>query len=233
MISLLINTIRRYDNLEKILKAQLDYDCIDEIIVMNNGGQPISVKHDKLKVITPSWDVGLRSRWILGALAKNDCLCVQDDDLILDEEVFDLLYGHFMLDNDKTYGVFGRRVDILNSYKINEYFAGYVDIILTRIACFHKRLIPYLLEAENIVCKTRYLSASEWPADDILLSYTSLSAYSKKPFAVPVSPTLITELDGSGGLYQQDKYMEKRASIIAKCKQLLCYEELFDLITEV
>lgn len=231
MISLLINTINRYDNLYKILNKELDYDSISEVLVMNNGVEPITLSHPKLKVVKPSWDVGLRSRWILGALANNQCLCVQDDDLIVDEIVFENLYGHFMLDNEKLCGVYGRKIDLLNSYKLDQFYSGFVDIILTRIACFNKALIPYLLQAETKVCQAQ-VSAKDWPGDDILLSYTALSVYNKKPFAIPISEQYIAELSSDYHLYKDPGFMAKRSCIIGKCKQMLCNEELYSIITE-
>lgn len=232
MISLLINTIRRYDNLEKILKAQLDYDCIDEIIVMNNGGQPISVKHDKLKVITPSWDVGLRSRWVLGTLAKNDCLCVQDDDLIVDRSVIELVYSNFIYDHDKVYGIYGRQLDLTNRYNQTQFFFGNVDLVLTRLAMFHKRNIPYLLEAEERILPFRYPDAKEFPYDDILLSFMPRSVYNKKPKAIPVDGELIQELGEVDGLHKDERFMDRRSEIIKKCKAILCHERVLNTNTK-
>jgi hypothetical protein len=232
MISLLINTIRRHDNLLTLLNTQLEYRVIDEVIVMNNGLNTNIIDHPKLKIVNPSWDIGLRSRWILGALAKNNCLVVQDDDLIVSEDVVNTLYGHFLLDNDKTYGVYGRRLDPLGRYVTQQFYSGYVDIVLTRIACLNKRLIPFLLEAEQHILPSRYPTAQEWPGDDILLSYVSTSIYNKQPFAIPIAERNMVELPSEDGLHKEPGFIDKRQAIINLCREKLCHERIFNITPE-
>lgn len=228
MISLLINTYDRYENIHHILKTQCDYKIISEVLVFNNGPNPIELRHKKLKVISANYDVGLRSRWILGALATNSCLFVQDDDLLVQESVFDVIHGNYMFDYDKLYGVFGRKIDALGGYSLEQGFLGEVDVILTRFACFDKSLIPYLLEAEDRILTERYPKAKDFPYDDILLNYTCKSLYGKKSYAVKIDDfdKLVTELPDTNGLHLDSSYMEKRKEVISTCRRILVGENI-------
>lgn len=229
MISLLINTIDRYDNLHKILNKQLDYDIISEVLVMNNGGRSLDINHRKLKVLNTNFDVGLRSRWILGAIAKNDYLCVQDDDLIVEESVIEMLYSNLIYDHDKVYGIYGRQLDIFDTYNQTQFYFGNVDIILTRLAMFHKKNIPYILEAEERIIPNRYPLAIEFPYDDILISYTLKSVYNKRPKAIPiVEDGLVTELPTNKDLHTDNLFLDKRANIARLCKTILCHEKVLN-----
>lgn len=228
MISLLINTYDRYDNIHAILKAQCGYRALSEVLVFNNGDKPIEFSHPKLKVINANYDVGLRSRWILGTLATNKCLFVQDDDLIIHETIFDIVHGNYMFDYDKLYGIYGRKIDALGGYSLEQSFVGEVDFVLTRLACFDKSLIPYILEAEERILGTNYPKAKEFPYDDILLSYTSQSIYNKKPYVVKVEEfdKLVTELPDTNGLHLGPSYMDKRKEAISLCRSKLVGENI-------
>jgi len=230
MISLLINTFDRYENLEKILDIQSKYDIIDEILVFNNGKQEKEYSSSKVKVIRASYDVGLRSRWILGALAKNNCLFVQDDDLIVPESVFKMIFGHFLFDPNRVYGIFGRQIDFDHSYDLNKLVYGEADLALTRLACFPKMLIPYILESEDRILPCRYPKPAEFPYDDILLSFTCLSAFNKKPFIVKNIDS-VSNLDTDNQLHKNMDFMTNRFDIIKKCKEIICHETIHAFIT--
>ncbi len=228
--SLLINTHseKRLANLNKILEIECDYKMLSEVLVFNNTGKPVDYKHRKLKVIEANYDVGLRSRWVLGVLASKQCLFVQDDDLLVGESVMDILHSNYLFDYDKLYGIYGRKIDAIGEYSLTQSFTGDVDIMLTRLACFDKSLIPFVLEAEDKILPVKYPQAKDFPYDDILLSYTSQSIYNKKPF-VPVIEDLsklITELPDSDGLHLDKSYMEKRKEIISICRRTLVGENI-------
>jgi len=224
MISLLINTINRYENLDKILETQSRYNIIDEILVFNNGKQEIK-SYNKVHVIQATYDVGLRSRWILGALAKNDCLFVQDDDLLVPESIFKMLHGHFLFDSSRLYGIFGREIDFTHSYDVNKLIYGEVDLVLTRLACFPKMLIPHILEAEERIIPHRYPESKAFPHDDILLSFSCLSVFNKKPIAQRyIGIDSVENLSTEGGqLHTTKAFMDNRKDIIKKCRQVLNY----------
>ncbi len=234
-ISLLINTFDRYDNLKRILEVESQYDCIDEILIFNNGNQDIEISNPKIKVIKATYDVGLRSRWILGALAENKCLFVQDDDLLVSESIFKMLYGHFLFDESRVYSIFGRKVEFDNYYDFNKWAFGEVDIALTRLACFPKMLIPHILESEERILPYRYPKGKEFPHDDIVLSFTCLGVFNKKPLCVKymgADGSGVEEMDTNNQLHDDPGFLNKRADIIKKCKKLLCYEHTHDFITD-
>jgi len=98
-ISVLILSWRRLENLSKILSSESAYGIVDEIIVFNNYSlSTIAPLNQKTKILNSSYDFGLRSRWALGLLARNRCLVFQDDDILIAESGFHVLYDRWMED---------------------------------------------------------------------------------------------------------------------------------------
>ena len=97
MISVLINSWKRPENVIKILNKEKDYKVIDEIIVFNNNPEIYFdyEKHDKIKIVNTNRDLGLRTRWTNATLATNECLLYQDDDIIIEEDGFDTFWRFF------------------------------------------------------------------------------------------------------------------------------------------
>jgi hypothetical protein len=153
-------------------------------------------------------------------------LFVQDDDLLVQECLFNTVHGHYLFDNDKLYGVFGRKVNVLGTYSTDKLEYDNPDFVLTRFACFDRRLIPYILESEEKVLPFRFPTARQFPYDDILLSYTAKGLYDKAPFVVKADRGDIEELPAEGGLHEQDDYMELRKHIISRCKEKLFNERI-------
>ena len=71
MISLLINSWRRPNNIIEIVDKESQYSLVDEIIIFNNY-KHFDIKHqsNKVRIINSSYDFGLRTRWVNLYLAK-------------------------------------------------------------------------------------------------------------------------------------------------------------------
>lgn len=183
-VSLLILNWKRSENLKLILDKECNYGCIDEVLVFNNNKEVVfSHAHAKVKVLNASFDFGLRTRWILGALAKNDCLVFQDDDIILAEEAFSQFVDALEHEPNRAYSLHGRNLGINQGYT-QEPAVGEVAIVLTRATCIHKKQIPLILE-----CERRYMAEHDGLPDrngeDIFLSYCLASCYGKKHLIMP------------------------------------------------
>lgn len=221
--SLLINfhSKKRLANLKKILEKQVGYDLLREIIVWNNNpAVKVSFDHPKVKIINSNFDVGLRCRWIMGAMAKEDCLFVQDDDILTSEEILRALHGKFLFNPERLYGIFGRTLNMFNKYELTDVY-GNVDFVLTRLACFSKKLIPYILEFEDNTDR----KFDGYPVDDITLSAVSRILYNKKPYSVDLTDFTYENLkDHNKGLHSQSGFNDKRTEYIAYVRQYFLSE---------
>lgn len=213
--SLLILNWMRPENLKRILAAQADYDCIGEILVFNNNNKKhFQYQHPKVKLLNSSHDFGLRSRWILAALAVNQCLVFQDDDILLPEIVFDEFIKMISLDRERAYSLHGRNPGPDNVY-ISTQVEGEADVVLTRATCIHKAAVPLIFTAEQ-----RFLEAGyELPptnGEDIFLSYC-LSGYFGKRHRILTLPH--KNLESKYALCDQIDHMAQRTTILRNCKQ--------------
>jgi len=182
-LSLLFLHWKRSENLTAILDVEAKYSSVAEIIVLNNNSKTLfQHAHPKVKVLNSSFDFGLRTRWVLGVLASNDCLVFQDDDLIVPEET--LLAFHTELENDplRAYSLHGRNPGKRNDYNSKD-VVGDAEIVLTRATCIHKQHIPLIIESEQEFFRgrgTQLPAGREFPAEDIFLSYAISSHFGKK-----------------------------------------------------
>lgn len=95
MISVVIPTMWKFEPFTDMLKHMVELTCIDEIIIINNNSQ--ETPQDKLNEINSPkiqmYDFGrnmfVNGSWNFGvAAAKNDKICIMNDDLIIDLKVF-------------------------------------------------------------------------------------------------------------------------------------------------
>jgi hypothetical protein len=181
-ISLLITNWRRPENVKRILRAESKIQVIDEILLLNNNPKVrFAFPHPKVKILNSSRDLGPRSRWVLGAFAKNDCLVFQDDDILLNETVFNAFLHEVMVDRERAYSLHGYNPDSIDRYNCREAF-GEVEIVLTRATAIHKESIAPLLDAEYdyFYDEADYPDFRAVPLEDLFLSYFLLYHYKKK-----------------------------------------------------
>jgi len=225
MISLLINSWKRPDNIYKIIERQKDYPIIGEIIVFNNNKEvSLSYCHDKVKIVNCNTDFGLRTRWANGLLASNDCLVFQDDDLIAKPEAFDSIWNSFCNNPHRVYCAWGRNLDEKGNYSLKNCY-GEVDICLTCLASIPKDLVGFLVESERLFFRRNNLSYSKlnkWGyhgnmnGEDIFLVYASLFVYKNKPLQIKL-PT--RQLPSSDALHKRSGHREARSNMVKKCKE--------------
>ncbi|MCW5556144.1 MAG: glycosyltransferase family 2 protein [Verrucomicrobiae bacterium] len=174
--SLLILHWKRPENVKRILDLECGYECVDEILVFNNNKDELFVyDHPKVKALNASCDFGLRTRWILGALAQNDCLVFQDDDILLAEEAFLRFARELEQDPDRAYSLHGRNP--ASDIYTQKPAVGDVAIVLTRATCIHRKHIPLILECERRFRAKFGFSVNN--GEDIFLSYCLSTCYGK------------------------------------------------------
>lgn len=156
----------------------------------------------------------------MGSMASDDCLFVQDDDILIGDAIFKVLHGKYLFNKHRVYGMFGRTLNLFSKYDLKDEF-GNVDFVLTRLACFSRSLIPYIMEFEQNTDP----KFSNYPVDDITLSAVSRMLYNKKPFAIDFSGFVYENLkDHTRGLHSQDGFNEKRTEYISYVRQYFLSE---------
>ena len=216
MISLLINSWKRPDNIRRIIDSQKDYDLIGEILIFNNNPKvDIKYDHPKIKIINANTDFGLRTRWINGALAENDCLVFQDDDLVAKEQAFEKIWSLFQDDPERIYCAWGRNPNAEGLYNMKSCY-GEVEVALTCLACVSKSAIPFVIGSERLFFKQNNLDWVYTNGEDIFLSYCVSHLYKKKPLQVDLP---VQRLPAPHSLHKKPQHIKERTVMVIRCRE--------------
>lgn len=218
--SLLLLNWQRPDNLSRILAVEQSYKHVAEILVFNNNGaKPFKHAHPKVKILNASTDFGLRSRWILAALAHSECLIFQDDDILLPETTVRGFTQELSRDRLRLYSLHGRNPGLNGVYNPAAAY-GEVEMVLTRAAAMHRMLVPWVFAGEQAFQEAGF----EVPAtngEDIFLSYCISAQCGRKnkvlrlPFA---------DLPSPGALSSRPEHIRERTQLMRQCKRFFSPE---------
>jgi hypothetical protein len=220
----------RPENLNKIIEMYDGYDVVGEIIVWNNNKHLFAsdLGLNKVKVLNCSTDFGLDSRFVGSMLAKNRCVIVHDDDLILSERNIKNLVRNFELDHTRIYTYEGRipqggaytcvpgpgRVEDVSE-------PTEVPISLTRCACFDRL---YAAEYAKL-CDTMFYDVyTNLNGEDIVFSYLTSHLSGKMPMVLPVpDKDGYIELPSSQEekISTRNNFTERRTELIKRCEIVL------------
>jgi glycosyltransferase involved in cell wall biosynthesis len=214
-VSLLMLNWQRQENLTRILDAQADYDCINEIIIFNNNTS-INFKHvhSKVKILNASFDFGLRSRWVLAALADNKHLVFQDDDILLPENVFEEFIKEILLDGERAYSLHGRNPNDNCEYSMRQ-VKNEAEMVLTRATCVNKAVIPLILHQENRFHQAGF-TLPPLNGEDIFLSYCLTAHFGKRHKILDLP---FQELPEPHALWRKSGHLKTRTEVLQKCKR--------------
>lgn len=171
--SVLMLSWRRPENITRVIDTIHHYDCVDEILVLNNNqNQIFQHPFPKVTILNSNNNLGMRCRWILGALAKNDYLVFIDDDTLPDEQTIERLLEGVHADPLRLYSLHGRAPTTENDCGTKN-IPNEAPIVLLRTAAMHRKFIPLVLAKETEFFKKhpRWPTPQEFPAEDIFLSY--------------------------------------------------------------
>jgi hypothetical protein len=215
--SVVILNWRRPRNVHTILDAYVAHSRIDDIIVWNDNPEAhFAYAHPKVRCIN-SYDFGLNSRWLGCLAARHDCVILNDDDILCDEQTLTDFIECHRRDPDRPYTLHGRNPDEQNRY------ATYVvpkdgplecDILLTRAACIDRRFVPAYFEALTQMKLT--IDPATGGGEDILFSYVVRSRTGKRPLTVPGT---FKELLAPHGIGSNYRHFEHRTEIMRRCQQ--------------
>ena len=225
MISLLINSWKRPDNIRRIIDIQKRYDLIGEILIFNNNPEVnIEYSHDKVKIINTNTDFGLRTRWVNGVLAEHDCLVFQDDDLIVRESAFEKLWHLFQNDPERIYCAWGRNPSDDGTYSMRNCH-GEVEVALTCLASVPKSAIPFVIAAERVFFTQHELDWVYTNGEDIFLSYCVQSIYNKPALQVSLP---VVRLPAPHSLHKKRNHRRERTDMVRRCRKFFSKERCFE-----
>lgn len=195
-VSAILLSWRRPKNIERIVAELRTWKRIGEIMVWNNNpDQKLSLAG--ATVIDSGRNFGCLARYGLVALAENDTIWFQDDDLLVTEAQFERIFAAYLKDAGRIYGCRGRNLQD-GAYVMREAY-GDCDIIVGQTMLFHRSLLNYLF---------RFLGSIPIPAraDDIAFSLACPSRH----VAVDVEPITDIGSDDEHALWLSPGHHEAR-----------------------
>lgn len=227
MITLIMLSWDRIDNVCDLVKEYKKYDRINEIIIFNNNNchdlKPfLDFTNKKVKLIQSTADMGLYTRFAAASLTSNACILFTDDDILLPEATIEELYSKWTSDRQRCFGTYGRSVD--GGYSVKDTY-GPVKVILTRCLMTNK---GNCINALKLTPKFSHLaSIPKGNGEDIILSYTAILSSGKLNLSYRL-PTV----DLPGHKYNADgtsssihkrwpDHYKHRQKVVNICEQLL------------
>jgi len=223
MISLVMLSWNRVENVINNVSKYSAYKLIDEIIVFNNNNKfnLHCIENSKVILIQSSKNMGFYPRFAAAGLAKNKCIMYCDDDLFIPEETVNKLYELWSESPELCHGTQGRFV--VNDYNMKEVF-GEVQIVLTR--CILVSRINCLSAFKFTIDFDDFYSEPKGNGEDIILSFISMSKSGKlnRSYDLPFYDYIDTnDVDGLpiATCRRWKQHEEHRTKIVKRCKYLL------------
>lgn len=223
MVSAILLSWNRVDNLLRLLDEYNQYEIIDEIIVFNNNPNydlksRISIIDPTIILIQANKDLGMNTRFSAAGLSTNKCILYLDDDILVPESTVGELYSKWIVAPNSCHGTHGRSIS--GGYLPIDKF-GQVKIVLTRCLMTSKKncicALLLALEFEHLH------SIPKGNGEDIILSYASilLSGTLNRTYE-------LSTLELLGGKCKKDSIHQRwpnhyshRQKIVNLCEELL------------
>ena len=187
MISAVLLSWRRPENLRQIIASLWSWDRVSEVIVWNNDPEMhIQAPDRRVTVINSSRNFYCFARYAMVPLLANDTVLFHDDDLCLRPEQLEQIYVEYAKDAGRVYGPFGKRIVDGLLYeqtpagpRARQNHYGEVDIILGRCSLFNRSL--YQRALKHIPLPIKY-------EDDVAFSLAATKASGRRHIAIKVGP---------------------------------------------
>lgn len=222
-VSLVISSYMRMDNVKRVLNSYVSYDIFSEIIIWHNGPSKFDWdlgKSDKVKLIQ-SHDLGLASRFAAGLLARNNLVCFQDDDILIEESNWKRLIDAKEQNPNSTICVEGKI-----PYKDGTYGRAikpkpgkvmHCEIHLNRAFCTNQVHLGYFFPFWQ---RTQLsLSPEVGGGEDIVYSYAVSSKTKESPIAIGIE---FENLESDHAISNRSgNQHHNRTSIMKICKEIV------------
>ena len=212
-VTLVMLSWKRIDNLIAAIEEEFDGTLISEVIVWNNNpDEDLSGRlPENVRLIQTSEDFGMRTRFGAALFARNDCILLHDDDLIIPTSSIQTLYNHWTDTPEIMHGIFGRIPKTDNTYGIPIY-QGVCEMVAGRCMMLHRQYCADFFTMEGEMLAQEDHSAPQGQ-EDILMSYfvADKSGRHNKVHRVPIRELLSKEsiCDRPGHYEQRTEFMQK------------------------
>lgn len=214
---------KRPDNVARIVASWRESGLIDEAIVWNNNPDAWLALDGWARVVNTSHNHGLYTRFAAACLSTNECVLIQDDDVIVPTDSIAALRHAWRRDPDVLHGVFGRLPDAFGLYTVRDAPEGEVPIVLTRALLTHRRHAADFFVFAPALASVQRDARPEGNGEDIIFSYAVMrrSGRLNRVHAVPVvelpDPHAINLLD-------RDDHLAHRTRLMRACQGQLAAE---------
>lgn len=231
MITLILLSWKRADNIIKIIDKEFDGELISEVIVWNNNKDVDLTDNlpNNVRLIQANEDFGIRTRFAMGLFAKNDCILYHDDDTHLPKTTIQNMFDEWSLDENIMIGLAGGNpfegecerciasgnTDSHNRHYYNKVREGKAHLLLGHGVMLHrKHCCGFFTEERNLPAPP---NASPFDShDDIVISYYVMSI-SKKSNEV-INSRFEWLDDGGVALSDRDTHYEQRRVMMELCQ---------------
>jgi hypothetical protein len=225
MLSAVILTYRRPENIKKILDFYQSVNLVNEVIVLNNDWTCPVRAEGKVRIFESNVNWGIYGRYALFPFIRNDFVLIQDDDVLLTTDTV-IALSDATEKNGGISGLYGRRPKEDNTYALfRDHDNEEVEMVIGRVRLCGT---AYLQEFYNSwkdpeFCEVFGKSRLNLPFpanihDDIIFSYfvATLSGKLNRVFNLPR-----TELPDGDGLHRSDPeaWMWERTETLRACQE--------------
>lgn len=223
MISAIILSWNRIDNLIGLLHEYSQYRIVSEIIVFNNNPQhdlksTIEGINPGIILIQTNKDLGMYTRFAAAGLASNNCILYVDDDIFVPESTVAELHTRWLAAPGQCHGTHGRNA--IGGYVPLDRF-GQVKIVLTRCLMTSKE---NCLRAFRLALQFEHLNSfPKGNGEDIILSYSSIlsSGSLNKAYELPTTDLPGSKNEESSIHKRWPGHYAHRLTVVHLCEKLL------------
>lgn len=209
---------KRPDNVRKLANYYSSIDLIGEIfIVDNNPESEFSIQCDKVSVIQSPKDLGLFSRFAIGALASDSAVFLLDDDLYLPENTLRELFSKWKTQPNVLHGIFGRN-STPEGYS-RKAVHGNCEIVLTRAVLTTPEVCGHAVSYSHQFHR-ELLGEPKGNGEDILLSYIALSRSGESNRAHKLPYKNLSDVDS---IHRRvSNHYAHRSAVVKWCRKHIC-----------
>ena len=162
---------KRPDNVARIVAGWRASGIVDEGIVWNNNPDVTLSLDGWATVVNATRDLGLYTRFTAACLARNECVLIQDDDILLPAESIATLHEAWRSRPDILHGVFGRAPNARGRYVVRDLIGADVPVVLTRALLTHRLHAARFFEFAAAFEALQRGGRPQGNGEDILFSY--------------------------------------------------------------
>jgi len=221
MISAVMLNWARKDNVTNIVNSWRASALIDDAVIWNNNPQErVEMPYQQLIVINSSHDMGVTTRFNAALLTKNNCILIQDDDLLLPANTLEQLYERWKEDPLIIHGLFGRRPQPDGTYGYEARRSNMsCDIVLTRALLVSRLHIAHFFTELPFFADILDEGVPKGNGEDIVFSYVVKHRTGKQN---RVYDYPLIELPAHESIHKRwPDHKAHRTKIVQRCQKIL------------